>query len=86
MYIIEHTYECQVGEPGWGTAAGTDDHRADSETFPGFAPGTVDVPFVASTTGSPDGSIARQANWVWGFTFARRSATSRWLLVSGGSG
>jgi hypothetical protein len=46
----------------------------------------VYVSFNAITTGSPDGTIPKQADWAWGFVLARRAPASPWLVVDDGVG
>lgn len=58
----------------------------EGQTYPGFAPGAVYVPFDASTTGSPDHTIPLQKHWTWGFVMARMSPSSGWLAVDDGVG
>jgi hypothetical protein len=55
------------------------------EQTPGFSGREIYVPFNATTTGSPDGSIFSGSGWPWGFVLARRSSSSRWLLVDEGT-
>jgi hypothetical protein len=64
----------------WSAAVGA------HEQTPGFSGPEVDVPFNATTTGSPDDTISAGPGWAWGFVLARRSPNSRWLLVDQGTG
>jgi hypothetical protein len=56
------------------------------QTYPGFAPGSVYVSFVAATSGSPDQTIPPDKHWTWGFVLARKAAASRWVAVDDGVG
>jgi hypothetical protein len=70
----------QLSRIRWSTAV--DAH----EKTPGFSGPEVYVPFNATTTGSPDDTISAGRGWAWGFVLARRSPSSRWLLVDQGTG
>jgi hypothetical protein len=56
----------------------------ETTRYPGFEPGDVYVEFLATTSGSPDDTIAASHDWRWGFVLARRSPHSRWLVVDNG--
>jgi hypothetical protein len=60
--------------------------RSDSSQYPGTVSPAIDVPFTGRTTGSPDGTIPKQVNWIWGLVLVRRSTDSPWLVIDDGVG